>query len=85
MTTGPSESRKSVRRRTLKAGKVILPNGSVIDCSIRDMSETGAQLGFAGIAVLPPHFELLIVSSETRMPAELVWHRGLKAGVRFRL
>ena len=85
MTTGPSDLRKSARRRVLKAGKVILPNGAVIDCSIRDISDSGAQLGFAGIVVLPAHFELLVVSTETRMPAELVWHRGLKAGVRFRL
>ena len=84
MTTGPSDSRKSARRRTLKAGKVILPNGAVIDCSIRDMSETGARLEFAAVIVLPPQFDLLIVSSETRIAAELVWHRALSAGVRFR-
>jgi len=84
MTTGPSDSRKSARRRTLKAGKVILPNGAVIDCSIRDISETGARLEFAAVIVLPSEFDLLIVSSQTRTAAELLWHRGLNAGIRFR-
>jgi hypothetical protein len=39
------EKRKTQRRRVLKEGKIIFADGMrVIDCTIRDMSDSGARL-----------------------------------------
>ena len=67
----------------LKQGKVVLSNWSVLDCVIRDLSDTGARLEFAGPTELPKEFRLLIVSTNLLFPAELAWQRGLAAGVHF--
>jgi len=77
------EHRRAARRKTLKAGKIVLSDWSVIDCTVRDMSETGARLEFGAVAVLPPEFRLLIVSSNQLIPARLSWQRGATAGVQF--
>jgi hypothetical protein len=77
------EHRVSPRRRTLKQGKAVLSDTTVLDCMIRDMSETGARLEFGGITQLSPEFRLLVVSSNLLIPVELRWQRGPLAGVAF--
>ena len=77
------EHRTSVRRRTLKEGKVILSDSTVMDCRIRDLSEGGARLEFGGLTNLPKEFRLLIVSSNTVVPAAIAWQRGQNVGVFF--
>ncbi|GAA4186039.1 hypothetical protein GCM10023069_69420 [Shinella granuli] len=53
------ERRGSVRRKTLKAGKIVF-NGrsSAFDCTIRNMSETGAKV---------------VVMSSLGIPAWSIW------------
>lgn len=71
------------RRRTLKQGKVVLTDSTVLDCLIRDMSEAGARLEFGAPTELPREFRVLITSSNLLIPAHLAWQRGLAAGVHF--
>jgi hypothetical protein len=75
--------RTSQRRRALKEGKVILSDRIVIDCRIRDISESGARLEFGAFFELPREFRLFIPSSNMLVPAELAWQRGQAAGVHF--
>jgi len=56
---------------------------SVVDCTITDVSDTGAKLAFAGFTSLPKTFRLRFNISRMEALAELVWQRGLAAGVRF--
>jgi PilZ domain-containing protein len=77
------ERRKSYRRRTLKSGKVILSDWTVMNCLIRDLSEAGARLEFGALVQLPPEFRLVVDSSSIRMHVALDWQRGLLTGVRF--
>ena len=77
------EHRISLRRRTLKEGKVILTDSTVIDCRIRDISEGGARLEFGGLTNLPKEFRLLFVSSNTMRPAAVAWQRGASVGIYF--
>ena len=72
------------RRRVLNEAKVLLSDWTVIDCLIRDMTELGAKLAFAGATELPAEFRLLIVAQNLMVPVELEWQRGLDAGVRLR-
>lgn len=82
-TEGDAESRQERRRRTLKQGRVVLTDSTVMDCKLRDMSEDGAHLVFGGAVSLPEEFRLYNVSDGTMAPAALKWQRGLEAGVAF--
>jgi hypothetical protein len=77
------ENRRAVRRRTLKEGKVILSEWTVLNCRIRDLSEGGARLEFGALTELPAEFRLLIVSENVLIPATVAWQRGQVVGVRF--
>jgi hypothetical protein len=77
------EHRAATRRRTLKEGQVVLTDSTLMNCTIRDLSETGARLEFAGLVTLPKEFRLLIVSSNTIVPVALAWQRGPLVGVYF--
>jgi hypothetical protein len=48
------------------------------------LSETGARLELDGLTILPSEFRLRFVTTGQEVVAELVWHRGNKAGVRFK-
>ncbi len=76
-----SNNRVAGRRRMLKQGKVILTDWTVLDCIVRDISETGARLAFGGPTSLPKEVRLLVVSSNEMFPGEVAWQRGLNAGV----
>ena len=77
------DRRRSVRHRTLKEAKVVLHDWSTIDCIIRNISEGGAHLDFSDPVALPEHFGVLLVATNTLVPADRVWERGKAAGVRF--
>jgi hypothetical protein len=77
------ERRKSSRRRTLRRGKIIMTKWTVMDCLVRNLSEKGARLEFGGPVELPKTFQLEILDSGPTYSAELLWQRGLTAGVSF--
>lgn len=78
------EHRIARRHRVLKQGKILLPNGlTVIDCAIRDMSETGAKLQCADQGAIPNSFRLVFTADRTMRDAEVIWRRPELIGVRF--
>lgn len=77
------EHRDANRRRKLQGAKAILTKSTIIDCVVRDLSDTGARLEFTGPTKLPPEFVLRITMTGAEVPVEVVWQRGLSAGVRF--
>lgn len=80
---GGAHHRSAHRQRTLKQAKVILTDWTTVDCTIRDISEGGARLVFGDAFSLPSEFRLLLVSSNTIVPVQTLWQRGLSAGVAF--
>ena len=78
------EKRKTARRRVLKEGKIIFADGMrLIDCTIRDMSESGARLLIANTIGLPDTFHLFEKSSRMVYPATVAWRQSNAVGVRF--
>ena len=75
--------RQHDRGRTLKSGKIITMGGGVIDCVIRDRSETGARIRIGATSPLPKTFELQFTSDGAKRRAELRWQHGIDAGVVF--
>ena len=77
-------NRTTRRQRVLKQGKILLPNDmSVLDCGIRDISETGAKLMCADQGAIPNVFRLVITADRSMRDAEVVWRRPDMIGVRF--
>ena len=78
------DRRKEQRGRTYLGSEVAFNNRcSTIDCSVRNMSQSGAKLEFAHTALIPSEFDLMIRQKGSIRRARLVWRRELAAGVAF--
>lgn len=81
-----NERRKEPRHRVLKAGKIIFNHGnSVIDCTIRDLSDKGAALQIASPGGFPKTFDLLIPQDGFRGSCRLASFSPKRVGVSFEL
>ena len=78
------ERRLKKRWRTVLKGQIMLNNrSSVLDCTVKNLSDIGANLVFADVSLLPQAFELDIPSRNLRVQARLIWSRGATHGVMF--
>lgn len=80
---GPSSDRRSETRfrKVLQAGKIVLPNGGVLDCKVRNRSESGALLQLASLTGVPDQFVLQIPSTAEMFAVEIVWRGDREIGV----
>jgi hypothetical protein len=77
------EHRRTPRNRTLKAGKIILKlHSSVVDCTIRNLSEGGALLLVPSLVGIPECFELMFENHAHR-DCHVVWRGDNRLGVEF--
>jgi len=78
------ERRIAPRRRVLKAGKVAYQVQVLhCECTVRDLSDTGAKLRTDNSVSIPDHFELLIEIDGFEANCEVVWRKDADLGVRF--
>jgi hypothetical protein len=79
-----NENRSSRRWRTLLKGQVVFNNhASLLNCTVRDLSDTGAQIHLADVSALPQEFILVIPSKDLQLQVRVVWSRGTKHGIVF--
>ncbi len=79
-----AEKRDTRRRRVLSFGLVVPDeNHPGLDCTIRDVSDGGARIGFARTVPLPAQFWLIEVRARMAYRAEVAWRNDLEAGLRF--
>jgi hypothetical protein len=78
-----SEQRRHIRRRVLKAAKIAFNRGSVIDCTVRNISERGALLQVASPIGIPDRFDLLFDSEHESRKCRTVWRKESQIGVEF--
>jgi len=84
VTISVDNNRRAPRSRKLLAAKIVLANGtSVIDCTVRDLSASGARLKIDEVALVPGTFVLLIGSEHRREQCRVVWRRPTDLGVLF--
>ena len=76
------EKRTVPRRRVLKAGKIEFA-GSVIDCTVRNLSKVGAALDVPTPVGIPDQFDLVIPSDTLRFSCRVLWRQRIRIGVRF--
>lgn len=78
------ERRKDQRHRTFKAGKIAFNRGAVIDCTVRNLSRSGARLDIADQIVIPEQFMLLIERDNLQYPCYVEWRKENQIGVSFK-
>ena len=79
-----NEQRIARRQRVLKEGKILLAKSlSIIDCTIRDLSETGARPICGDQAAIPSEFRLVTKADNLMRDAKVQWRRGGELGVLF--
>jgi hypothetical protein len=77
-----AEKRTTYRNRVFKAGTIEFC-GSVIDCTIRNVSNTGAALDVESPVGIPERFTLVLPSDGLHFPCRVVWRKGRRIGVAF--
>jgi hypothetical protein len=79
-----SERRSTKRWNTILTALVKSDNQlQSTECVVRDLSDTGAKVYFAGLLDLPAEFELVIPSRGLRVRSRLMWSQGANHGVMF--
>ena len=76
------ERRRAPRHRVLK-GATVAFNGIDLDCTVRNLSESGAALDFANAVSVPPSFMLTIQSDHLVRRCHPVWSSGRRIGAAF--
>jgi hypothetical protein len=74
------EHRIATRHRVLKAGKIEF-GGGAIDCTVRNISATGAALDVTSPLGIPAQFTL--VTEGNHLPCRVVWRKEKRIGVTF--
>ena len=77
------EGRIATRRKVLKAGSIVLVNGGVIGCTIRNLSSTGASLEVTSPMGIPDEFSLTIEMEHRTRSCKVVWRKEKRIGVAF--
>jgi len=77
------EHRASPRQRTLKGGRIVINDGfSTFQCTVRNLSETGARLKVASIIGIPETFQL-VMDDGRKFACNVVWKTEAEIGVQF--
>ena len=78
------EHRRVQRTRVLKQAKIIL-NGhsSLLDCSVRNLTNLGASLQIASALGIPQHFEITFDWARSSRPCRVIWRTYNQLGVEF--
>lgn len=71
------ENRSAKRRRVLLSGVIFVPKThSTFDCSIRDISESGARIEVRAGALIPIRFQLINVKDQVAYEVQCVRRNG---------
>ena len=75
--------RSDQRQKVLKSGRIILDDLHGIECTVRDVSSTGAKLLVKKPDDLPENFRLLLSADSTIRPVKIMWRKPDSVGVHF--
>jgi hypothetical protein len=86
-----ADNRRALRKSTRSLGYIIDQSGNELECTLHDLSSTGAKatlnLGprkpFEATPSIPPTFRLVIVQDGIEVDAKLAWTRANTFGIHF--
>ena len=81
--TPMKERRKSTRSRVLRGAKIVLGTSSVIDCVVRNVTNSGARVQIANTVELPEDLGLTFDGGFSVRPCRIVWRTVTETGVQF--
>lgn len=79
----PEQRRAAKRMRVLKSAKIVFDDWRAIDCTLRDVSETGAKVLVDSTNNIPKKFRLYFAADNTIRDVELAWKQHNMVGVHF--
>jgi diguanylate cyclase (GGDEF)-like protein len=83
-TMRTADFRRSPRQRVFKRGRILTPDSnSTIDCTLRNVSQTGAALRFDVFFALPEEFDLVLVGAGQKRRCRVRWQSGVDVGVQY--
>jgi len=77
------ERRGNTRSRVLKEVKIILGKSSIIDCVVRNVTNSGARIHLPNTVDLPEAFDLTFDGGYSFRRCRIVWRSVTEAGVKF--
>jgi two-component system cell cycle response regulator len=78
------ERRQQQRVRTLKAARILLnQHHSVLDCTVRNLSQVGACLNVPSTIGIPERFDVIFDADQSVRTCRMVWHKAKQLGVEF--
>ncbi len=78
------EKRRNQRQRTFKGGKIVFnDNRSVIDCTVKNLSSSGAALTVESTIGIPDEFNLIISPENVAKACRVAWKTEHQIGVAF--
>ncbi len=79
-----SERRESSRIAVKIGATAFVANSNdAIECTILDISETGAKLEMNGVDIIPAHLMLYIPEVDCTFTCEVAWRRENQLGLKF--
>ncbi len=84
MNNADENKRGARRARVLKGAKIVsLDQWSLVDCVVRDLSETGAKIVCGDPIAVANRFRFMLPSDNSIRDARVVWRRDDLIGIEF--
>ena len=77
------ENRAAPRHRVLKRGTLAFNGGGGVDCTVRNISSSGARIDIASPIGLPESFTLVIEADQFMRHCHAVWSSEQRVGIAF--
>ena len=77
------ERRRLARSRVLKSAKLVVGTSSVVDCVVRNLTNTGARVEVPSTVCLPEHLVLTFDGGHSMRSCRLRWRTLNETGVEF--
>lgn len=78
-----NERRRHPRQRVLKRGMLTFIGGGGIDCTVRNISVSGARIDVANPVGIPDQFHLVIETDQFIRRGRPVWSNARQIGIEF--
>jgi hypothetical protein len=77
------ERRRTSRSRVIKGAKVIVGTSSVINCVVRNVTNTGARIHIPNTVDLPEAFDITFDGGYSFRSCQVKWRSITETGVQF--
>lgn len=78
-----SNKRKTSRQTVYRFARLVLPDRSVMNCIIKDISAGGARVVIEGNITMPPRVLMKIDQTGETKRARLAWQKDMEVGLQF--